>query len=158
MAQAIIEMAFVEMDLDTLTITTERAHFVRPTRWEIRDRCTRLTGITPDDIRTARPFPEVITSLNKEFAPSEALCCTWGNDAVPISATCQEHGLRMPLRSLLDLAEFFQSLFLLKQAASLRGAVSTLGLEFEGVPHGALADARNTFRSCCHLAGDAPDS
>lgn len=144
LAHSIIEIAFVEMDLQTLTITREKAHFVRPTRWDISDRCTRFTGITSGDIRTACPFPEVITSLTTQFAPSDALCCTWGNDAVPIAATCHEHGLRMPLRNLLDLAQLFQGLFLLKQAASLRAAVSMLGLEFEGIPHGALPDARNT--------------
>jgi inhibitor of KinA sporulation pathway (predicted exonuclease) len=140
----IIEIGVVELDLTTLKIVRERAHFVRPTRWEISDRCTRLTGITPDDIRTARTFPEVLTKVAKEFSPSTALCCTWGDDASLIAAACRQHGLPMPIRSVLDLAPLFQSLFLLKQMASLHSAVSMLGLNFDGVPHGALPDARNT--------------
>jgi inhibitor of KinA sporulation pathway (predicted exonuclease) len=50
----------------------------------------------------------------------------------------------MPFRNVLDLAPFFQSLFLLKQMSSLHNAVSTLCFDFDGVPHGALPDARNT--------------
>ena len=50
----------------------------------------------------------------------------------------------MPFRNVLDLAPLFQGLFLLKQMASLHNAVSMLGLTFNGVPHGALPDARNT--------------
>jgi hypothetical protein len=46
----------------------------------------------------------------------------------------------------LDLAQLFQGLFLLKQTASLRDAIGMLELEFDGVPHGALVDARNTAR------------
>ena len=46
MRQEIIEIGVVEMDLQTLEITRERARFVRPRRWEISDRCTELTGIT----------------------------------------------------------------------------------------------------------------
>jgi inhibitor of KinA sporulation pathway (predicted exonuclease) len=144
MKQDIIEIGLVEMDLATLKITRERSHFVRPKRWDISDRCTKLTGITHDDIRIARPFPDVIGSLAEEFSPSTALCCTWGNDGGLVAASCRDHGLRSPLRNLLDLAQLFQGLLLLKQTASLRKAVSILALEFEGIPHGALADARNT--------------
>ena len=50
----------------------------------------------------------------------------------------------MPFRHVLDLTLLFQGLFLLKQMASLHSAVSMLGLHFDGVPHGALPDARNT--------------
>jgi inhibitor of KinA sporulation pathway (predicted exonuclease) len=146
MRQEVIEIGVVEMDLQTLEITHESSHFVRPKRWEISDRCTELTGITKDDIKDARPFPEVLASLTEEFSPSKALCCTWGNDAGLIASTCQAHGLKTPLRYLLDLARLFEGLFLLKQTASLRSAVDMLDLEFDGVPHGALVDARNTAR------------
>jgi inhibitor of KinA sporulation pathway (predicted exonuclease) len=146
MRQEIIEIGVVEMDLQTLKITREKAHFVRPRRWEISDRCTELTGITGDDIRNARPFPDAITAVTQEFSPARTLSCTWGNDAVLIAAACQEHGLKTPLRYRLDLAQLIQSAFLLRQTPSLRDAVEMLGLDFDGVPHGALVDARNTAR------------
>jgi inhibitor of KinA sporulation pathway (predicted exonuclease) len=146
MRQEVIEIGVVEMDLQTLAITRERSHFVRPRRWEISERCTELTGITKDDIKDARPFPEVLASLTEEFSPSKALCCTWGKDAGLIGSSWQAQGLKTPLRYLLDLARLFEGLFLLKQTAGLRSAVDMLGLEFDGVPHGALVDARNAAR------------
>ena len=54
--------------------------------------------------------------------------------------------LQDSLRNLLNLAHLFQHLFALKQLAKLSNAVQILGLDFDGVPHGALADARNTAR------------
>jgi inhibitor of KinA sporulation pathway (predicted exonuclease) len=144
MKQEIIEIGITEMNLITLEITGEASHFVRPKRWEISSKCTDITGITTDDIRQARSFPTVLDSLTEQFAPSRALCCTWGDDASLIAAACQGHGLKTPLRNLLDLSQLFQGLFLLKQRASLQSAVEMLGLGFEGVPYGALADARNT--------------
>src|ERR1700722_19196908 len=81
MRQEIIEIGIVEMDLQTLEITRESAHFVRPRRWEISDRCTELTGITRDDIKDARPFSEVIATVTREFSPARTLSCAWGNDA-----------------------------------------------------------------------------
>jgi inhibitor of KinA sporulation pathway (predicted exonuclease) len=144
MRQEIIEIGIVEMNLLTLEIIRERSHFVRPRRWDISERCSDLTGITADDIRHARPFPEVIASVAEEFAPETGLCCTWGNDAAVIASACQSHKLKSPLRNLVDLANLFQRVFLLKDQLSLGSAIGILGLEFQGVPHSALVDARNT--------------
>jgi inhibitor of KinA sporulation pathway (predicted exonuclease) len=144
--QEIIEIGVVEMDLLTLQITRERSRFIRPRQWEISSKCTDLTGITEDDIQHARPFLEVLDSLTAEFAPSKALCCTWGDDAELIAAAYQSHGLKTPLRNLLNLAQLFKGLFLLTQIASLGRAIAMLGMEFDGVPHGALVDARNTAK------------
>lgn len=146
MRQEIIEIGVVAMDPQTLRIIRENSYFVRPKRWEISEHCTELTGITKDDIQRARPFPGVIESLTQEFTPGEALCCAWGNDAGLIASTCQTHGLKTPLRYRRDLSQLLQSAFLLRQTPSLRNAVEILGLEFDDVPHGALADARNTAR------------
>ena len=140
----IIEIGVVEMDPATLKITRERSCFVRPKRWEISPRCTKFTGITSDDIRTARTLPEVIAKVTEEFSPSSALCCTWGDDASLIATACHKNRLRMPFRNVQDLAPLFQSLFLLHEMAGLHSAVSMMGLTFDGVPHGALPDARNT--------------
>lgn len=146
MRQEIIEIGVVEMDLQALEITRERSHFVRPRRWEISERCTELTGITKENIQGARSFPEVLQSLTEEFTPGKALCGAWGNDASLIKSTCHMHGFKTPLRYRLDLSQLFQWLLLLKQTPSLRDAVEMLGLDFDGVPHGALVDARNTAR------------
>jgi inhibitor of KinA sporulation pathway (predicted exonuclease) len=146
MKQEIIEIGITEMDLQSLSIVREKAYFVRPRRWEISALCTKLTGITGDDIRTARPFPEVLSALIDEFDPSKAMCCTWGNDDALIAATCQAHRLTSPLRHLVDLTHLFSRLFLIKQQVNLAKAIEILGLGFDGTPHSALADARNTAR------------
>lgn len=146
MKPEIIEIGIVEMDVATLEITQEKSYFVRPHRWEISPLCTNLTGITKDDIQSARPFVHVLTALTEEFAPSQALCCTWGDDAALIAAACHSNGLKTPLRNLLDLAHQFQHLFALRQLAKLSNALQIMGLDFDGVPHGALVDARNTAR------------
>jgi inhibitor of KinA sporulation pathway (predicted exonuclease) len=146
MKQEIIEIGVVEMDLQTLSISREKAYFVRPRRWEISAHCTELTGITAEDVRTGRPFPKALAALTDEFSPSKAMCCTWGNDDALIAATCQEHRLKSPLRYLVDLAHLFPGLFLLKQQVSLAKAVDMLEFGFDGAPHTALPDARNTAR------------
>jgi hypothetical protein len=55
-----------------------------------------------------------------DFAPFEKVAASGlsSNDLI-----CFLQGLRTPLRHLLDMAQLFQGLFLLKQTASLRSAV-----------------------------------
>ena len=142
--QEIIEVGVIEMDLETLNITREAAYFVRPRRWEVSSACTQLTGITSADIQSARPFAEVLTTLTEQFQPSGKICGTWGEDAALIARTCNSQGIKSPLRNLLDVSQFFQRALLLRQQVGLGKAVEMLGFDFDGVPHGALADARNT--------------
>jgi inhibitor of KinA sporulation pathway (predicted exonuclease) len=144
MQQAIIEIGIVEMELEPLSITCEAAYFVRPRLWDISPECTRLTGISKEDIRTARPFPEVLTTITEQFQPSGKICGTWGDDAVLIARTCRSERVESPFRNLLDVGDRVTNAGLLKQRASVSRAIEMLGLDFDGVAHGALADARNT--------------
>jgi hypothetical protein len=67
-----------------------------------------------------REFAAIGRRMLDDFAPFEKVAASGlsGNDLI-----CFLQGLRTPLRHLLDLAQLFQGLFLLKQTASLRGAV-----------------------------------
>jgi hypothetical protein len=44
----------------------------------------------------------------------------------------------------MDLSRLFQTAFVMKQQLSLGSAIKMMGLDFDGAPHNALADARNT--------------
>ncbi len=146
MKQEIIEIGIVEMDLETLDITGGAAYFVRPRQWDISEECTKLTGISKEEIRTARPFREVLTAIKEQFRPSGKIRGTWGDDAALIARTCRSEGVDSPFRSLLDVGHLFKIAFLLKQQASVSKAVEMLDLGFDGVSHSALVDARNTAR------------
>jgi inhibitor of KinA sporulation pathway (predicted exonuclease) len=144
MQPEIIEVGIVEMDLVTLSITKEASYFVRPRRWEISPECTKLTGITTEDIRKAKPLDEVLVLLTKQFQPATKPCCAWGDDFSVIARKCTSLGLISPFRRSIDLSKIFQGAFVTKDQASLVAAIQMLGLEFDGIPHGALPDARNT--------------
>jgi inhibitor of KinA sporulation pathway (predicted exonuclease) len=146
MKPEVIEIGVVAMDMRTLSVTQEAAHFIRPRRWEISDKCTKLTGITADDIRSAKPLDEVLAAVTKKFQPANKACCAWGDDVSVLARTCKSLGLASPFRHPVDLSGTFQGIFVTKEQASLSAAIKMLGLDFDGVPHGALPDARNTAR------------
>jgi inhibitor of KinA sporulation pathway (predicted exonuclease) len=143
MQNEIIEIGIVEMDLSTLKIVRERAHFVRPRRWEISAKCTDLTGITTDDIRTAKPLQEVLESIESEFKPTSKFCYAWGDDFSTIARKCNAGGANNPFRRCGDLSRSLQLMLGAKDQLSLKLALQVVGMTFDGVPHGALPDARN---------------
>lgn len=145
MRPEIIEIGVVLMDLGSLEICAEASHFVRPKRWEISDKCAKLTGITTTDIQSAKPFDVVIGEITESFQPKGKLCVTWGaSDTSAIADACRQYGLVSPFRNHCDIDHLFKRNFLFRDSVSLREAVSFLGLTFDGFPHGALPDARNT--------------
>jgi len=144
MKQEIIEIGIVVMDLNELRMLDEASYFVRPCRWEISQKCTDLTGITDQDIRNARPFAEVLQDLLKRFHPKERPCCTWGDDMPVLARACSSVGQMNPFRRSIDLSRVFQGAFAIKENVGLRTATEMLAMTFDGIPHGALPDARNT--------------
>ena len=108
MKPEIIEIGLVELDLVNLHITRKASCFVRPRRWEISDKCAKLTGITSDEIRKAKPFDEALPALLKKFGPTDALCCTWGDDVAMLNRACTSFGLISPFTRQMDLCKLFR--------------------------------------------------
>lgn len=143
MITEIIEIGIVEMELETLAILREKAFFVRPRRWEITQKCTDITGITASDIQNASPLEEVLPLIQQQFDPAAKSSCAWGDDHSTLSRKCKSMGLTNPFRRFIDLSKAFQGALAIKDSPSLAAALDIMGMSFDGVPHGALPDARN---------------
>jgi DNA polymerase III epsilon subunit-like protein len=59
----IIEIGAVEVDLNSLEIARKAAYLLRPRHLDIGSRCTRITGISTEDLKSARAFQEVLKPL-----------------------------------------------------------------------------------------------
>jgi hypothetical protein len=86
-----------------------------PRRWEIRTKCTQITGITTEDIRKAKPLAEVLAVATQKFRPANKPCCTWGEDVPVIARTCASLGLVGPFRRPVDLCMVFQGVFVTQE-------------------------------------------
>lgn len=143
----IIEIGVVEMDLTSFAIVREAQHFVRPTGlWEISEYCTKITGITRSDIIPAYSLEDVLKKLENQFEFSGKRTVAWGHDVSVIKQACRSAKLDCPFRHPMDLSSLCRDLFFLSGQPSLESALELMGMEFEGVQHGALPDARNTAR------------
>jgi inhibitor of KinA sporulation pathway (predicted exonuclease) len=144
--QDIIEIGVVEVRLDTLETVREKDYLIRPRPLDISAACTKITGLTADDLKKAPQFVDVIKQFKEDFRPREKLCCAWGDDASVLDSACSRHRVPCPLRNRMDMSRLFWHSFLLKDQPSLRKAIEMVGIPFDGIAHTALSDARNTAR------------
>jgi inhibitor of KinA sporulation pathway (predicted exonuclease) len=138
----IIEIGIVELDTASLRIVRERDYLVRPHR-DISRRCTKITGLTNEDFKGAKPFTDVIAGICSEW-PGRAISIAWGEDGATLTRASRQCRLQMPFRRSIDLSQVVRQALLFENQLSLRAALELLGLEFDGCAHMALADARNT--------------
>lgn len=148
MASEVIQLGVAEVNWNDLKITRTMRFYIRPHRpWEISNYCTELTGITHEQItKLGRPYNEVAATLVKEWGPKSKMIYSWGNDEDCLSRTAAALNIQNPWGRMFDLGLAFRSSFVMKSNISLENALAYLGLEFEGKPHDALVDAKNTAR------------
>jgi inhibitor of KinA sporulation pathway (predicted exonuclease) len=147
----LIAFGIVDLKTDELTIRREKMFFVRPQVSTISPFCTTLTGITPKEAEAAPPLPDAVRAIRKTFGQSD--WCAWGRDDLLIRESCERAGAELPfLGSFHDLAAQVRGLLGLTYRLGLDEALARFGLDWEGPPHDALADARNLARLFMALA------
>jgi len=78
-APEIVEIGLVELDPTSLRLIREANYRVRPRQLDISLRCTTITGITRDDLLSARPLRDVVSKIAHEWS-TKATCFAWGAD------------------------------------------------------------------------------
>jgi inhibitor of KinA sporulation pathway (predicted exonuclease) len=147
----LIAIGIVDLRTDDLSVKREQAFLVRPQSSSISAFCSTLTGITPKEAAAAPPLPEVVRTIRKSFGQGD--WCAWGRDDELIRESCARAGADLPFTGAFhDLAGQVRGLLGLTYRLGLDEALQRFGLDWEGIPHEALADARNLARLFAALA------
>lgn len=130
------------------TIGARFHSYVQPTHHALTPFCTRLTGITPDDVRTAPTFPEVLTHFEAwvaEHVPSPWLLVTCGDwdFASLFPKQCAAMGVAVPIwaRRWYNLKHAFRT-----RHINMMQMLAEVGLEPLGRWHCGRDDADNIAR------------
>ena len=93
-------------------------------------------------------------TIRKTFGQSD--WCAWGHDDALIRESCERAGAELPfLGGFHDLSAQVRALLGLTYRLGLDEALERFGLDWEGPPHDALADARNLARLFMAVAAAA---
>lgn len=137
------------------------SQLVRPTiNSNLSQFCQELTTITQSMVAEAPCYEEAINLVDSALAgESFSAWGSWGQyDYRQIKAEKARHpkGLAPAFFNLphINLKAAWQETLGKKRKAALRGALSHLGLEFEGTQHRARDDAKNIAQILPHIAPD----
>ncbi|MED5530701.1 MAG: 3'-5' exonuclease [Pseudomonadota bacterium] len=144
-----IEIGCVLCDLRG-NIYDEFSTFVRPVQHPILSLfCTELTKIKQQDVDNAPRFLEAMTLLDRWAANRHSLWCSWGYyDFKLLDAELARNGGQSLFiqKAHVNLKKAWRRTTRQKRNAGLGAAIRFHELSFEGEPHRALSDARNTAR------------
>jgi len=110
-----------------------------------------LTGIQQHHVDQAPSVAEALKAfwLWVENAGCGGKILAWGDDIILLRRASRELGVQVPkLRDLnfKEMVKWIKSARGLPEKGGLGSTLTQFGLQFDGVPHNALDDARNTGR------------
>jgi len=149
--QEIIEIGAVHIDAYG-TVGESYQKFVRPIHDPVLSLyCRQLTGITQDDVQSARPF----SSVGQDFmhwiqdrTTDACQLCSWGDkDHELLLRACREASLESDwIEPYVDLKAEYHRIQGIQQKIGLKKTLIREGFEFDGDHHRALDDAQNLVK------------
>jgi inhibitor of KinA sporulation pathway (predicted exonuclease) len=159
--QEIIEVGWVLSDLK-YDIVKEGQFFVKPLRSkDLSDYCTRLTGITQNDLKDGKKLSIAVHNWYKELGipADQIMVAGWGRDAEWLKKELKEQGYDLAFDSnFINIKLSDQILFKRPQGRrGLKAVCDTLKLNMELPQHRALPDAKSAFKVLKYHRLDALD-
>lgn len=147
----IIEIGAVMLN-PAFEIVSEFSSFVKPDYYDISPRCTKLTGITSQDVAQADKLAKVVERFAQWSGEQQgaATVYSWSDvDLRHLKRECEVKKIKNAIISQMfgswfDFQKEFGKLLGYGRQLSLENAIKAVDYEFEGRQHRALVDARNS--------------
>jgi inhibitor of KinA sporulation pathway (predicted exonuclease) len=154
----IIEVGWSLLEPATGKVLQTRQRFIKPTKGFVSEKCTRLTGITNEQLASAPSFSQAMAEMHElHRARNVQVWAAFGPyDTEMIGNQCVAEGVLNPwvdqrFFNIRELAGVYFGFG--KHLPGLAKCLARAGLEFEGPQHSGLADAVNTARLLSHMLG-----
>lgn len=140
----IIQIGVSIVNTKLLVVEQNLSLFVKPQRSQINDFCTKLTGITAEDVETGLTLAEACETLIRDYDTESYAWSSWGDfDRLMINRECKNSKAPIPFnRQHLNLKADFALFHGLDETVGLEQAAKFVGQPFLGRPHNGLDDAR----------------
>jgi inhibitor of KinA sporulation pathway (predicted exonuclease) len=154
----IIEIGLTVVDLDQRARLAKHRILVRPQRSGVSDFCTRLTGLTQDEVDRGVTFAEACTALARDHRAGTTPWASWGDyDRNQFTRQCQHTNTPYPFgRDHTNAKVRFTQAHNLRKRPGMAEALALAGLPLEGRHHRGDDDSWNIAALVLHLvANDA---
>lgn len=143
-----IEIGALMVDLTDRDNVREYDAFIRPVRNPIlSDFCKNLTSIKQEDVDRAETFPVAFLKFLEWAGDMDQYTfASWSEyDKWQFQNDCTYHRIEYPFPTHFDIKKFFSKAHR-NQRYGLSRAVRLSALEFDGIHHRGIDDARNIWR------------
>ena len=153
----IVQIGVCTVDTATLERAEKRSILIKPVKSEVSDFCTRMTGITVDELADAGTLADATRILKKEYQSNDRLWASWGDyDRRQFERVCKDQGVGYPFGiSHLNVKTLFAVAHGSAEELDLGRACQKLDIDFEGTPHRGDDDAWNIAAILCRLLSGA---
>lgn len=141
----IIQIGVAALDVNTLSIVQSSEYMVKPAHSKVSPFCTKLTGITQEDVDDGVSFQEALSSLVEEFQIDQRPWASYGDyDRRQFQHNCRLRGLPYPfgdrhinVKTLVAAAKGWP------REEGMDVAMGFIGMPLKGRHHKAGDDAIN---------------
>jgi inhibitor of KinA sporulation pathway (predicted exonuclease) len=147
MSKEIIEIGIAQVDYFSKETIGSRSIIIKPQFSEISPFCTKLTTITQELVdKEGISFKKACKILVDEYQSDRRMWFSWGDyDRIILESECYEKKIKYPFgKTHFNLKEWYAFKRGEKTSTSVSNALKQLGLEFDGVMHRGVDDARMT--------------
>ncbi|MEV4254067.1 3'-5' exonuclease [Spirillospora sp. NPDC049652] len=141
----IIEIGLCVVDVPARERVERHRVLVRPQRSRVSEFCTRLTGLTQDEVDTGVSFSEACALLEREHWAHTRAWASWGDyDRKQFERQTAAVGVRYPFgRRHVNVKALWSEAHRLPQKLGMAGALKHARLPLEGRHHSGVDDAWN---------------
>jgi len=141
----IIQIGVAALDVNTLTVLQRSEYMVKPVFSKVSEFCTKLTGITQEDVDEGVEYPEAIAALVEEYEVERRPWASYGDyDRKQFLHNCRLRSVPYPFGDRhINVKTLVASAMGWPREEGMDVAMSFIGLELKGVHHRAGDDAAN---------------
>lgn len=141
----IIEVGVCVLDAELLERVERVALLVRPERSAVSPFCTRLTGLTAEDVQSGVSFRDACDTLEHELRSRSRTWLSWGDyDRKQFQRQCEATAVPYPFGSRhVNAKRAFAEARGLPKRSGMAEALKLAGLPLEGRHHRGVDDAWN---------------
>jgi inhibitor of KinA sporulation pathway (predicted exonuclease) len=146
MTNEIIEIGIATIDVPERRVTSTQSVLVKPMFSEISDFCTKITTITKEMVDLdGIAFSEALELLKRDYHTESRTWASWGSyDRMIFARQCRTRKVQYPFgKSHINIKNLFALTHKLQKEVEMPEAMQMLCLDFEGVHHRGIDDAKN---------------
>ena len=147
----VIALGACILDVKSLEIIGDCNLVCKPTKTEISEYCTSITGITQELADEGIDFEEMCKQVIQKYDSKNLPCAAWGNDGEKMYSECRQKECKHPFSNqYLNISLLYSVMMGKPHNNGLERSLAELGMKFIGEKHNPYRSEEHTSELQSH--------